>query len=57
MEVVLIWPNGDWAYEQEVFRPDPGFVKHTVPDLWTDDRVNSLVQQLLQNNKLNFPKT
>lgn len=47
MVTVLFWPNGDWAYEAEVWKPDPGFRTIRIPEFWPDDRVDEHIQKLV----------
>lgn len=47
MATLYIWPNGDWAYKEEIFKPEPGFFIEQVSDHWTDDRIDEYVQQLV----------
>lgn len=53
MRDLLVWPNGDWAYRDEVWQPEPDFVTVRIPDYWTDDRVTRYVQHLLESGNDN----
>jgi hypothetical protein len=47
MKTVLFWPNGDWAYEDEVWKPEPDFQRLNVSPYWTDARIDEIVQHRL----------
>jgi hypothetical protein len=51
MVTILFWPNGDWAYENEVWKPEPGFQTARVSDYWPDERVNDFVSRLLADER------
>lgn len=51
MVTIYVWPNGDWCFSDEVWKPDDGYTVHKVPDTWPDDRVDRYVQQLVKEQK------
>lgn len=48
MKLVYAWPDGTWAYDFEVYHPEPGYVTFTVNDLATDADVEEQVYDELE---------
>lgn len=47
MVTILYWPNGDWAFEHEVWKPEPGYRTATVSQYWPDERISDFVHKLI----------
>lgn len=41
--LVFAWPDGTWAFEHEVYKPEPGYIVVRLPD-WLDE---SLIQEFV----------